>query len=492
MRLLISGLVSVAAFAGAAVAQTPPPAAGAAQAPAAAPARARPELVKATIDSGVIVGESKDGVNVFKGVPFAKPPIGELRWRAPQKPDKWAGERYATAYESPCPQPTNADGKSANGGGVWGTTNEDCLYLNVYAPKDAKNAPIVVWLYGGASYLGAGHLGGYNGTANAKQGVITIPINYRLGSLGNFSHPALSKEAKAKGEGTGSYALMDAVAALEWAKRNAAAFGGDPNNITIAGQSAGGGMVVSLLSIPSAKGLYQKAIIESGAGLRPGTPLAEAEKSGSEAATKLGLAGDKATAAQLRAISSGTLVGNPATQRGFGSPLDGKFKTAATVDALNAGNEIDVPVMVGSNNGEGGFDGARTVAKLTGDSGAGAWLYQFAYVPEWRKAAQPQGAPHSAEIVYAFDSWDFSSSGDPKVNATDRAVSKRVNSCWVAFFKMDPKAKSLTCADGFNWPAYTDAGDDAARFEETPKLVKSKSLPSGPPPGAPRGSMAPN
>src|SRR5690348_107536 len=151
MRLLFSGLVSIAALAATnATAQTPTPATPAAQAPAAAaPARAKPEIAKVTIDTGVLVGESKDGVNVFKGVPFAKAPIGELRWRAPQKPDKWTGERYATAYESPCPQPTNADGKSANGGGVWGTTNEDCLYLNVYAPKDAKNAPVVVWLYGG-------------------------------------------------------------------------------------------------------------------------------------------------------------------------------------------------------------------------------------------------------------------------------------------------------------------------------------------------------
>jgi para-nitrobenzyl esterase len=484
MKRQISGLlVSALAIVGAASAQTP-------AATPAAPAKAQP--VKVTIDSGVLVGESKDGVNVFKGVPFAQPPVGDLRWRASQKPVKWIGERYATSYESPCPQPTNADGKSANGGGVWGTTNEDCLYLNVYAPANAKNAPIVVWLYGGASYLGAGHLGGYNGTANAGQGVITIPINYRLGALGSFSHPALTKEAKAKGEGTGGFALMDAVAALEWVKRNAAAFGGDPNNVTVAGQSAGGGMVMSLLSIPSAKGLYQKAIIQSGAGMRPGTPLATAEESGVKAATALGLPGKDATAAQLRAVSSGTLVGNAATTRGFGAPNDGKFKTVATVDALNGGTEIDVPVMVGSNNGEGGFDGARTVAKLTGDAGAASFLYQFAYVPEWRKAAQPQGAPHSAEIVYSFDSWNFSSAGDPKVNETDRAVSKRVNSCWVAFYKMDPKAKSLTCADGFTWPAYTDAGDDAARFETTPKLVKSKTLPNGPPPGAPRGSMAPN
>jgi para-nitrobenzyl esterase len=458
----------------------------------AAPARpAGPTLVRATIDNGVIVGSVADGVNVFKGVPFARPPVGALRWRSPQRPDNWRGERYATAFESPCPQPTNADGKSANGGGVWGTTNEDCLYLNVYAPPNARNAPVVVWLYGGAGYLGAGYLGGYNGASNARQGVITIPINYRLGGLANFAHPALTREAGATGA-IGNYALQDAVAALEWVKRNAAAFGGDPNNVTIAGQSAGGGMVMSLLSIPSARGLFAKAIIQSGAGMRPGQTLAAADQAGVAAATALGLDGANATMDQLRAVSAQTIVANPATGRGVASPIDGRFRTQATVDALNAGTETDVLLMVGSNNGEGGFDAARTVAKLTGDAGAASFLYQFAYVPEWRRTAQPQGAPHSAEIVYSFDSWNFSSSGDARVNATDRAVAQRVNSCWVAFYKAARDARSLSCADGFTWPAYVAATDSAARFSERPEVVRSATLPNGPPPGAPRGSMAPD
>lgn len=469
MKGYISGVIGLAVLASvAAVAQTP----------------AKPANVKATIDSGVLVGETVDGVNMFRGVPFAKAPVGALRWKAPAKPDKWPGERYAVAYEPGCPQPVNIDQKTSNGGGVSGVQSEDCLYLNVYAPANAKNAPIVVWLYGGASYLGAGHLGSYNGTSNARNGVITIPINYRLGALGTFSHPALTKE----GGATGGFALMDAVAALEWVKRNAAAFGGDPNNVTLAGQSAGAAMVVNLLSVPSAKGLYHKAVVESGALLGPGTPLADAEKKGVEAAKALGL-GDNATAAQLRSVSAQTLVANAATQRGFGAPVDGKFKITATLDALNAGTEIDVPVMIGSNGGEGGFDGARTIAKLAGDTGAGAWLYNFVYVPDFRKNEWKSGAVHSAEIMFAFDSLPTSSwSTGPggTVNDKDRAVAKRVNSCWVAFYKMDPKATSLTCADGFTWSAYTDAGDDAAQFGETPKLVKSKTIPNGPPrPAAP-------
>jgi para-nitrobenzyl esterase len=362
--------------------------------------------------------------------------------------------------------------------------SEDCLYLTVYAPANANKAPVVVWLYGGASYLGAGHLGSYNGSANAKQGVITIPINYRLGALGNFAHPALTKEAGAK-DPLGSFALMDAVAALEWVKRNAAAFGGDPNNVTVAGQSAGAAMVVNLLSIPSAKGLYQKAIVQSGALLSPGRSLADNEKRGVEAATALGLP-ENATAAQLRAVSAQTFAANEKTRPGLSPSIDGRFRTTATVDALNAGTEIDVPVMIGSNSGEGGFDGARTIAKQAGDTGAGAWLYNFAYVPAFRKNEWKKGAIHSAELMFSFDSIDTSSwgaSASGKADDADRAMAKKVNSCWVAFYKMDLKAKSLTCAGGFTWPAYTDAGDDAAQFAETPKLVKSKSVPNGPPAG---------
>jgi len=449
---------------------------------------ATPEPVKVTIDSGDLVGESTGEVNVFRGVPYAKPPVGELRWKAPQKPDHWPGERAAVAFESPCTQPTNIDGKTVNGGGVAGPSSEDCLYLNVYAPSNAEKAPIIVWLHGGAFFLGAGHLGSYNGTSNAKQGVITVSINYRLGSLGGFAHPALTREAGAD-EWLANYALMDAVAALEWVKRNAEAFGGDPSNVTLAGQSAGAAAVVALLSVPAAKGLFHKAIVESGANTRPDPMLSAAEQTGADTADRLGLSGADATAAELRSVSAQSLVTAYGAIRTAGAPLnsfpiDGRFKTISTIDALNAGTEIDVPLMIGANSGEPGMDGARTIAKLAGDSGAGAWLYQFAYVPEFRSSEWANGAVHSAELLFAFDSPDTSSwaaSASGKVNDDDRAVAKRVNSCWVAFYKMDPTAKSFTCADGFTWPAYTDAEDKAARFEATPKLVESKSIPNGPP-----------
>lgn len=433
--------------------------------------------VKVKIESGVLVGETRDGVNVFRGVPYAKPPIGELRWKAAQAPDNWPGERAATAHEPPCPQPVNIDGKTANGGGVVGVQSEDCLYLSIYAPARANRAPVVLWLHGGAAFLGSGQLGSYSGVSNAKAGVITVSINYRLGALANFSHPALSQAAGPK-DPLGNFALTDAVAALEWIKRNVAAFGGDSNNVTLAGQSAGGAMVVNLLSIPSAKGLYHKAIIQSGALLRPGQSMVDAEKRGVEAVRSLGLS-ENATSQQLRAVSAQTLVASEATRRGVASPLDNRFRTTSTGDALNAGTEIDVPVMVGSNSGEGGFDAARTVARLTGDSGASAWLYHFAYVPSFRRDEWKDGAIHSAELMFTFDSIDSSSwsvNASGRADAADRAVAQRVHSCWIAFYKMDARAKTLTCADGVTWPAYTEAADATLQFKDKAQIVKSAGI----------------
>jgi para-nitrobenzyl esterase len=443
--------------------------------------------VKVTIDSGLLVGQSKDGVHSFRGIPFAKPPVGPLRWRPPQPVDRWPGERQAIEFGLPCPQPTNPDGKTPNGGGVSGPTSEDCLYLNVHAPANAKNAPVMVWLYGGASYLGGAHLGSYNAPSFSKSGVVIVTTNYRLGPLGGFAHPALSKAAKAD-EPIGSYALMDAIATLQWVQRNIDKFGGDRRNVTLFGQSAGGGMVLSLLGVPAAKGLFAKAGIQSGAALRPATPLSAVEQQGIEWATSMGLDGANATVEQLRAVPVEKFASSSQTSRSLGSPVDGRFKTQATEDAFKNGTANYVPLIIGSNNGEGGFDGARAVATAMSTK-MPVYLYQFAYVPEWRKKSQPQGAPHSAEIVYVFDSWDTTSLRvEGAVQPVDRDVAKRVNSCWVAFAKAAASAKSINCG-GFTWPAFTAAGDAAARLAEKFEVVKSKSLPNGPPP---RTTSTPN
>jgi para-nitrobenzyl esterase len=450
----------------------------------AAPAAAAP--VKAKIDAGALVGSSENGVNVFKGIPFAQPPVGPLRWAPPAMPAKWTGERDATKFQLPCPQPINADGRP-NGGGVSGATSEDCLYLNVWAPADAKNAPIMVWLYGGAGYLGAGHLGAYNGTSFAKNGVIIVTINYRLGALGAFAHPALTKAAGPKTPLV-SYALMDAVAALQWVKRNAASFGGDPNNVTLFGQSAGGAMTTALLSVPAAKGLYHKAIIQSGASLRGGITLAEGEAQGAKAATALGLPGADATLEQLRAVPADKLVATADVRQGIRGVIDGRFVTTTTRDALNNGTAFDVPLIVGSNNGEGGGDAAQQMVKLAA-GGAPSYRYLFNYVPEWRKTAQANGAPHSAELPYSFASLTTAASSTSQVNEADRAVARRMNSCWVAFAKARPGTRDLACADGFTWPAYTPERDDAAVFGADPSLRKASTIPNGPPPAPQRTAV---
>ena len=220
--------------------------------------------------------------------------------------------------------------------------------------------------------------------------------------------------------------------------------------------------------------------------------LATAGERASEWATKLGLDGANASLADLKAIPVDKFAQDRSLARSLGSPVDGIFKTKSTQQAFEEETANYVPLIIGSNNGERGFNGARAVATAMSKK-APVFLYQFAYVPEWRKETQSRGAPHSAEIVYVFDSWDQTSLRvENPVQDIDRKVAKRVNSCWVAFAKAPVDTKSLNCANGFTWPTFDDEGDDVARFEATPGLVKSKDLPDGPPPGGSRGSMAPN
>lgn len=430
-----------------------------------APSAAESDRVR--IASGSLVGSLADGVRVFKGVPFAKPPVGELRWAAPQ-PASWSGDLNASEFQKPCPQPINADGR-ANGGGVSGATSEDCLYLNVWAPAGARNAPVMLWLYGGAGYLGGAHLLGYHGTTFAKRGVVVVTMNYRLGALGSFAHPALTKAAGPK-DGLASYALMDAVAGLAWVKQNAAAFGGDPSNVTLFGQSAGGAMVSGLLSTPAAKGLFHKAIIHSGAALTELTPLEKAEAQGAAMATALGLNGANATLAELRAVPAQATVDNTQVRQGVRAVLDGRFRTISTRAGFANGATADVPLIVGSNAGEGGADRANEMVNLAA-SGAPSFQYYFTYVPDARKAAQPNGPPHSAEIRYAFGTLQ----GD-EVTEKDRAAASRMNSCWVAFAKAAAGTRAITCADGFVWEARTAANDAIAVFGDTPQLAKATSI----------------
>ena len=214
------------------------------------------------LDSGRVKGATAEGVTSFKGIPYAAAPVGPLRWRAPQPVTPWHGVRAATSYGADCAQsPFPGDAAPL---GV--TPAEDCLYANVWVPAAAPRhrMAVMVWIYGGGFVNGGSSPAVYDGSSFARRGVVLVSFNYRVGRFGFFAHPALSKEHPE--EPHGNYGYLDQIAALRWVKRNAAAFGGDPDNVTVFGESAGGGSVHMLLSSPLAKGLFQKAIIESGGG----------------------------------------------------------------------------------------------------------------------------------------------------------------------------------------------------------------------------------
>jgi para-nitrobenzyl esterase len=426
--------------------------------------------VKAKLDTGVVVGQADNGVAVFRGIPFAAPPLGALRWKPPQPAKAWSGERAANANGAACLQTPIRFGNTNLAGD--GAISEDCLYLNVFAPAGARKAPVMVWIHGGANVAGTASV--YDGSGFARDGVVLVAFNYRLGALGFFAHPALTKEAPA-GQPLGDYALMDQIAALEWVKRNAAAFGGDPNNVTVFGESAGAMNIVALLGTPSAKGLFHKAIMESNVGWGTATPLAAAEQVGEGIAEKAG-AGAHATVGQLRSLTPQALL---AAGGQFRTIVDGRMITESANQAIAGGRAIDVPIIIGSNSYEAilianrtpkptplemqgftdGFAGApaRWIAGHEA-TGAPSWLYYFSYVREADRANSP-GAAHASEIPYVFDA-PFRSTTPDTLSPADKAMATLMHSCWVAF----ARTGKPDCASGPAWPAYTADGDQLMEF----------------------------
>ncbi len=285
--------------------------------------------VQAKLDNGVIEGnyDTHTGIQTYFGVPFAKPPVGELRWKAPQPLDKWNGVKETKAF-GPRPMQTMVFGdmKSRSAG-----VSEDCLYLNVWTPatRNSKDLPVLVYFFGGGNVAGDASEYRYDGESMAKKGIVVVTTNYRLNIFGFLAHPELSAEAAYKA--SGNYGLLDQHAALQWVQKNIAAFGGDPNKVTIAGESAGSIGVSQQMASPLSKNLIAGAIGESGAGINPTMspiPLKDAEKMGLEFAQKAGVP----SLAQLRALSTREVyeIYNESKRFGFPAVIDGYFLTKIT------------------------------------------------------------------------------------------------------------------------------------------------------------------
>ncbi|MEI9927547.1 MAG: carboxylesterase family protein [Sphingomonas sp.] len=427
------------------------------------PAAARPRPA-VRVETGRLIGTAESGVLAFRGIPYAAAPVGDRRWRAPARAAAWSGVRDAARYGAACPQPSDHKEPWAQ----VGATSEDCLFLNVWRPAGPGVHPVMVFLHGGGFTYGAAGVPLYDGARLARHGVVVVTLNYRLGRLGFFAHPALTREDP---DGLlGNYGIMDQIAALRWVKRNIAAFGGDAGNVTVFGESAGAGVAQLLMGSPAASGLFDKAISESGAGgsvLVPirGAPVS-AETLGERWAESVGL--KDATTAQLRALPVEKVLG-----RSFPF-IDGRVVVASPGTAFSRGREAKVPLLIGANSNEATLagNGEAAARRVLGDryddllkayaaarpgqtgkaaavdlaedalsilpsfsiaamhaaNGALAYDYYFTQVPANLRAGSA-GTPHGGELEYLFGNPDAGSAWDD----ADRRVSEIMAGDWVRF-----------------------------------------------------------
>ncbi len=486
---------------------------------------------RATTESGQLRGVVQNGVVSYKGVPFAAPPVGPLRWRPPQSVKPWTGVRPAIEFAPDCLQvPFPSDAAPVGAGGL----NEDCLYVNVWAPAghSAKKSPVVVWIYGGGFVNGGSSPAVYDGTHFAEHGVVFVSFNYRVGRFGSFGFPALTQENP--DEPHGNYGYMDQIAALKWVQRNIATFGGDPGNVTIEGESAGGGSVLTLLTSPLSQGLFQKAIVQSGGGRDllmgqrylsktspEGTPSAEAI--GIKFAEGVGITDTSAAGlAALRALSADKVVAGlnmasmgQAAATYTGPMLDGTIVRESPQSALLAGRWAKVPVMIGANSADIGFPRASTVdglfapfgadaekakaiynpehsdnvwqvgmrlgadqmmiepsrfvAQTVSSQGLPAFEYRFSYVAASIRDKVP-GAPHATEIPYVFDT--VKAAYKDKLTPEDEKAAQNTHAYWVEFIKTGhPTPSGLP-----QWPSYDASSDKLMDFTLDGPIAKADPL----------------
>ena len=443
---------------------------------------------------------------VFKGVPYAVAPTGPLRWRPPQALSPWSGVRSAETFGASCEQTYGSSSIPTLALAV----SEDCLTLNVWTPaKRERPLPVMVWIHGGAFVTGSGSDPAYDGQGFARRGVVLVTFNYRLGRLGFFAHPALTAEHR--DEPKANYGLMDMIAVLKWVRANIAAFGGDPAEVTVFGESAGGVAINDLMVSPPARGLFARAIVESGGGREIALPLhakgdaASAERIGEAFARKVGLA--EPTAAQLRALTPGQILaaGDPdMVKGGEGSTIaDGRILPVGSREGFAQGLEAKIPYVVGSNSlelpvpkpllestlarmpdvtktqldeiahaypDEQAFDtrGATDIlfsepaarnAALHARHGQPTWLYRFSLVPAAGRALLP-GAFHTSEIYYVFGTL----SAYPRVptDAADAERSATVRGYWTRFAATgDPNGEGAA-----PWSRYDARSDRLMDFSD--------------------------
>jgi para-nitrobenzyl esterase len=485
------------------------------------PSEAPPPVPVVKTDGGSITGVTANGVSSFKGIPYAAPPVGALRWRVPQPAKSWPGVLAADKFGPACMQPDDVP------------KSEDCLTLNVWRPAGQPfgKLPVMVWIYGGA--LVHGRTAMYPLDAVVRLGGVAVSMNYRMGRLGFFAHPALAGEAP--DDVQVDYGLMDQRAALQWVQRNIAAFGGDPSNVTIFGESAGGGSVMVHLTSPLSRGLFQRAILQS-----PGVPTArakslpiseigEAEKSAVDYARSLGVTAEgKAALEALRAMPAAKLIEGASAKdeiaalsagrhvAGFaGATRDGKLIVDTPEAVLAAGMQAMVPVMVGANDrdlpigmardkdelfaafgaeapaarklydprGDQTLDElkqqvfadrtlvepARHLADEMARAGQPTWLYRFAYVSEAQRGTN-MGTLHGFEIPFTIDV--PSAMVGSKVTATDKIMADTASAYWVQFAKVgDPNREGLP-----EWPRHNPAADRLLHFTNSGVVVGTDPL----------------
>jgi len=468
---------------------------------------------------------AEENIRSYKGIPFAAPPVGDLRWKPPQPVKAWDGVRKAEEFGPDCPQAPYATGSLFYSAPR--TQSEDCLYLNVWTgARSGEKRPVMVWIHGGALTRGSGATRTYDGSALAKKGVVLVTINYRLGPLGYLAHSELSAESP--NHSSGNYGILDQIAALKWVQKNIAAFGGDSSGVTIFGESAGSWSVNALVASPLAKGLFNRAIGQSGGSFGPATKLKE-DQPGRPSAEKIGEAFAKAAGADsikaLRAVTAEKIV------EVFNNHPEGRrFRTQPNVDGwvlpdeirsiFASGKQNDVPVILGSNANEmtsltspaqvpktieeyrkhietqyrndqniirqldalypvksdadiaNAYLGAlrdttftlpmRTWARMTGTGRSRAWLYFFKHVPP-NPNSKYLGAYHAGEIIYVFNNLRSRAAG---YQESDYKLAELMSSYWVNFATSgDPNGKGLV-----KWVSYDREKEPYIELSTSPQM----------------------